>query len=223
MQNTQVAPPQLVSANRCAVYVDGFNAYYGVFKHHPELKWCNLLTYFEAILKPCEVVRINYFTAMIEGSSASSVEKTSRQTKYITALRSFKKLKLIFGKFQPKETTCQHCAKNYKFPQEKKTDVNIAMAMTIDAMSRAFEVMVLVSGDSDLHPVCQWIKINRPEIRLMVYVPAIPKEQQYRRADALTEIGVPWAFLPIDELAAHQLPDPVVLQYGSVAKPASWV
>lgn len=216
-------PPSGAPRKKCAVYVDGFNAYYGVFKHHPEFKWLNMVSYFEEILDPCEVEMVNYFTAMIEGDSASSTAKLQRQTIYITALRSFKKLKLVWGKFQPKDATCHHCSKNYKFPQEKKTDVNIAMAMTIDAMARNFEVMVLISGDSDLHPVCQWIKLNRPEIRLMVYIPAIAREQQYRRADALTEIGVRWAFLPIAEMAAHQLPDPIVLKFGSFPKPASWV
>jgi hypothetical protein len=43
------APPK----KRCLVYVDGFNLYYGVLEPHPEWKWLNLQSLFDA-LRPDE-------------------------------------------------------------------------------------------------------------------------------------------------------------------------
>lgn len=212
----ELAPP---APRTCAVYIDGFNAYYGVFKHRPATKWLNVQSYCEAVLNPLEVSKVQYFTAYVDEANSAS----GRQRAYFCALKSLPKVKFTFGKFQPKTNNCGLCFRDYKAPQEKKTDVNIALAMTVDAMSQTYDSMVLVSGDSDLHPVCQWIKTNRPAIELRVYIPAIPEQQPYRRADFLKEIGVPWGFLPLEELASNQFPDSVLMKWGAtITRPQSW-
>lgn len=57
-------------------------------------------------------------------------------------------------------------------PEEKRTDVNIALHMLHDAVSGKCDRFILVSGDSDLVPAIQMVKNLSPEKEIIVYVPA---------------------------------------------------
>ncbi len=206
----------------CAVYLDGFNAYNGIFKFRPDLKWLNFRSFFEAICAPYSVEMIYYCTAMVTASTAAGLEQSKRQQTYIKALKSLPKFKVVLGTFQNKLVTCQKCYGEYSYPQEKKTDVNIALNMMVDAMERKYDSMVLVSCDSDLNPVCKWIKDNRPEIGLLVYFPILPELKEKRKNDSLSLMAIKTALLPCDELHKHQFSDPLKLSFGSISKPVEW-
>lgn len=207
---------------RCAVYVDGFNMYYGIMKFRPAWKWLNLRSYFEWMCESHTVAQIEYFTARIGAESQSEQNKSHRQAAYLSALKTLTGFKITFGLFQRKGAMCQKCFGEYDFPQEKKTDVNIAIAMVTDAMRGAYDSMVLVSGDSDLHPACYWIKKNRPDIKLCVYIPVLPEMQERRKADYLTLIGVPWSFLPAEQMAGHQFQETIDLGFKQIKRPPEW-
>ncbi len=86
------------------------------------------------------------------------------------ALRTLPKLKIILGKFQPREVTCRGtCKEKYMVPEEKKTDVNIAVEIMSDAFANLYDALILVSGDSDTQPLIQWVNKNRPEKKITVY------------------------------------------------------
>jgi uncharacterized LabA/DUF88 family protein len=59
----------------------------------------------------------------------------------------------------------------YQMPEEKRTDVNIALHMLNDAFLDVCDVFVLVSGDSDLVPVLNLTESKYPEKSINVYVP----------------------------------------------------
>jgi len=44
-------------------------------------------------------------------------------------------------------------------------------------------ISCIVSGDSNVQPAVEWIALNRPGIRITVYLPALPSEQNQRRTD----------------------------------------
>jgi hypothetical protein len=68
------------------------------------------------------------------------------------------KLQIILGRFQPKTVRCDaECRQQYVVPEEKKTDVNIAVHMLSDAIAQVADAIVLISGDSDQEPTIQWI------------------------------------------------------------------
>ncbi len=49
-------------------YIDGFNLYYGCFKHDPSLspsKWLDLRALCQALLPADQIHRVHYFTAMV--------------------------------------------------------------------------------------------------------------------------------------------------------------
>jgi uncharacterized LabA/DUF88 family protein len=210
--------------DRCVVYIDGFNWYYGIFKHLPQFKWLNIQTFFEALRPDEEIVSVKFFSALVEPEKAVSLAR-NRQTEYIRALRTLKKVKVVLGKYQMRSVRCgATCGEEYKAPEEKKTDVNIAVNLLSDSVKERAESLVIVSGDSDLEPAARWIRVNYPKMKMAVYIPNYLGSGEVRRADFYENLNVTCRHLPIDNLAAHQLPGEIQLANGDVLKrPDSWV
>jgi 6-hydroxy-3-succinoylpyridine 3-monooxygenase len=208
---------------RCTVYVDGFNWYYGVFRHFPEWKWLNVQGFFEELRLDEDVLKVKFFTAIVEPDKAVS-ETRDRLQRYLKALGTLSKVQVILGKYQLRSVSCRaDCRKEYRVPEEKKTDVNIAVHMLNDAITKATDSMVLVSGDSDLEPAVEWVRKNCPRMKLTVYLPALKEEQQFRRNDFYRQLGVACNFLPLDNFKKHQFPDKLLLSNGSfVERPVTW-
>jgi len=55
-------------------------------------------------------------------------------------------------------TSCPRCGKTIEKFQEKKTDVNIASEMIVDAFKEKFDIALLVSDDRDLSTPIEKIK-----------------------------------------------------------------
>lgn len=157
---------------RSVIYIDGFNFYYGALKNSP-YKWLNLQTYFERLRQDDDVQKIWCFTARVSGASAS------RQNSYLDALLTLPKIEIKYGLFKDKTQKCRviGCSlpasqKKYKVPEEKGTDVNIALQMIDDAYQGLCDRIILVSGDSDLVPAINLVKKRHPRIQVSVYIPS---------------------------------------------------
>ena len=211
------------SKPKTVVYIDGYNWYHAIFKHYPEWKWLNIQSYFEALRPDNRIESIKLFTAIVDEHIPGS-DARERQVKFLDASKTLPKLKIILGKFQPREVTCRGaCKEKYIVPEEKKTDVNIAVEIMSDAFADHYEALILVSGDSDAQPPIQWVKRNCPTKKIMVYIPALTNEREVRRLDFYKQLGVDCRFLPLDGLGAHQLPNVVKVADGRfVVRPASW-
>jgi uncharacterized LabA/DUF88 family protein len=212
------------------VYIDGYNWYHAVFKHHPEWKWLTLESFFRALRPREEVIAVKLFSAMVDAHNPSS-DAYQRQSRWFDALRTLPSVKIVLGLFQNREVSCRiDCGKpipekKYTVPEEKKTDVNIAVEMMADALTGCCERLCVVSGDSDVQPVVEWIATHRKNLKLTVYVPAIPQEQSKRRLDYYRTRGVEVEsdFLPLENLSHHQLKSVVQLGNGKVAvRPPLW-
>ena len=144
---------------RCTIYVDGFNWYFGIFQHCPAWKWLNVQSFFEALRLDEEVIVVKFFTALVEPQKHVS-PKRDRQKRFLKALGTLPKVKIILGKYQERTVTCaaRDCPRRLKYqvPEEKKTDVNIAVNLLEDAICGLTDSMVIVSGDSDLEPAVEW-------------------------------------------------------------------
>ena len=140
-----------IVGNRCTVYIDGFNLYYGAVKGGPH-KWLDLERYFTLLRPHDDVQRIHYFTAMVNGPSRGNQEI------YLRALATLPRVDIVLGKFKWKDVQCgvKSCrfpgTREFKVPEEKRTDVNIGLQMLDDAYSDRCDRFVLVSGDSELVP-----------------------------------------------------------------------
>jgi uncharacterized LabA/DUF88 family protein len=152
------------------VYIDGFNLYYGALKHTTH-KWLDLQHYFELVRPDDDIQTIHYFTAIVNGPSRTD------QLTYLAALETLSKVNIVRGRYMEKPVVCRVAACTHRAPrtfmrsEEKRTDVNIALQMLDDAYQGLAERMVLVSGDSDLVPALNFVKVRAPHCELVVYVP----------------------------------------------------
>jgi hypothetical protein len=177
-------------------------------------------------LRPDEdVVWIKMFSAMIDPTNPGS-DARERQERYFKALRTLQKVRLILGVFQDREVQCKaECRQKYLVPEEKKTDVNLAVEVLSDAISGNCDSMSVVSGDSDIQPAIEWVAKNRSHTKITVYVPSLPSEQGFRRTDYYRTRGmaVDCRFLPLANIKDHQLPNMVKLPDAKFAvRPHVW-
>lgn len=208
---------------RCTIYIDGFNLYFGVFEGRPEWKWLNLESFFVMLRRGEDVVSIKYFTAIVDPKKSYS-EQRERQILYLKALGTLDKVAIIKGVYQPRTVRCNaDCRQQYNVPEEKKTDVNIAVAMIGDCVAGSTDSIVLVSGDCDQEPAIKWIQDRFPAISITVYVPTLPQDQSTRRNDFYDSIGVNCRPLPLERIPAHQFNTTVKLGPGQfVQRPEEW-
>ncbi len=212
--------PSLPRIARTIVYVDGFNLYYGAVKGTPH-KWLDLAKFFQFLRPHDSIEKIRYFTALVTGPTRLNQEA------YWQALATTPVVEIIPGKFKNKRVpcglaTCTHPGKRiFEVPEEKRTDVNIAVYMLDDAYQDACDNFVLVSGDSDLVPAIRMIRTRFPTKQITVYVPAQNPVRGYAvelRSAAQRDRDLPLNLLPRAQFDA-QLPDG---SGGHINKPASW-
>ncbi len=208
---------------RSVVYIDGFNLYYGVLKENPHHKWLDLQKYFRLLRQDDEIKKIWYFTAEVTGPPFQ------RQKVYLDAVGTLPLVKVVLGLYKRKTLKCKvdGCkyqgknGKQYTVPEEKKTDVNIALQMLDDAYQGACDRMILVSGDSDLVPAVKLIKERHPQIQVTVYIPA--NHPQRGAAKELRDAADKHKTLPTELLSKSQFPETLIGASGqSICKPEAW-
>jgi len=183
---------------RVITYIDGFNLYFGIraeaikrgSRHNPDPRWyrhlwLDMVALGENMLNPMQkLVATKYFTAAI----IASAEKQDRQNKYLDALRTRPRIEVILGRFEPDRKECDRCGHPAYHPQEKKTDVNIATSLIVDALDDKFDTAIIVSGDSDLAPALDVVKKKKPEKRLVV---AFPPNRYSKELEDLAHVKPP--------------------------------
>jgi 6-hydroxy-3-succinoylpyridine 3-monooxygenase len=214
------APP---ARPRAVVYVDGFNLYFGVLKERPATKWLDLQSFMDFLRVDEDVTGIRYFTALVHPHKHTSPTR-DRQKRYHQALGSCKRVEVIHGAYQLREVNCRaRCRETYEAPEEKKTDVGIAVRMISDVIDGHLDRLILISGDSDLEPAVAWIRKRYPAIRITVYLPQSPRDPSPRRNDRYRNMGVDVRHLPTAEIHRFQFPDTVELGSGRrVERPPEW-
>ncbi len=136
---------------RVNVYVDGLNLYNGALRKSP-YRWLDLGKLSQALLKPNDdVQRIRYFTALIDRRFGSNGLR--RQKAYIRALRTIPGLTVHFGSFvthaklMPR-TNGPGLVEVFR-TDEKRSDVNLASLLLLDACAGDFDKALVISNDSD--------------------------------------------------------------------------
>ena len=212
---------------RTIAYVDGYNLYYGLLKGSP-YKWLDLAQLVAKLLRDDHsLVSVKYFTSPVK-TYPHDTSALDRQKIYLQALGTLPNVEIIQG-FYRKDTVlmpvheeeCKKCpmasdgfVKVVKL-EEKRTDVNIASAMLLDAFNDRADVFVLVSGDTDfIAPV----NIVRKDFKktMIVFNPRETKSW-------LRDYASYYRDIPRDLPAQCQLPETVALANGrSVHRPPAW-
>jgi hypothetical protein len=93
--------------------------------------------------------------------------------------------------------------------------------MLDDAHNGRADILVLVSGDSDLVPVLDRIRVAHPAIKTIVYVPS--RDPDRGAAVEIRAAATTNKTLPLDLLKKSQFPERIDNGSGGfIKKPASW-
>jgi len=207
-------------AKKTIVYIDGFNLYYGCVKGTAD-RWLNLQLFFERLRQDDDIIKVKYFTALVDGPGKS------RQADYIRALETQTKMEIILGRFKNKTLQCRvsECTlggrRSYSAKEEKRTDVSIAISIVSDAYEDLADRFVVVSGDSDLVPPVHLVKTKFPKKEMVVYIPS--RSANRGAATELRSAADKSRTLPLDLLKKCQFPASIPDSFGNVIKkPEGW-
>jgi len=207
-----------MSVERVAVYIDGFNLYYGMrSKRWQRYYWLNVQLLAEHLLKAGQsLVRTKYFTSRVS-STLRDPNKSNRQNTYLEALGMLADVDVFYGHYLEKTVKCFACGAKWQLPEEKMTDVNIAVEMMVDAFQDRWDTALLVSGDSDLTAPIMNIRHSFPVKRVVVaFPPGRHSAQLQKSAHAYFTIGR-------RNLANSQFSDVVRKPDGfELARPVEW-
>jgi uncharacterized LabA/DUF88 family protein len=203
------------------VYIDGFNLYYGALRRTPH-GWLDLEALCRRLLPKDDINRIRYFTARIT-ARPDDPQQSQRQETYLRALRTLPAVRIHYGHFLTHTVRMALAEPPRKGPktvevvktEEKRSDVNLASHLLLDAFKGSCEVAVVISNDSDLRVP---IRIAEKElgIRVGVINPHPPKyRSRVLKATFFNQLRP-------SVLADCQLPDVLVDEQGEFHKPASW-
>lgn len=230
---------------RVAFLVDGFNLYHSIRDAERHVaarpqRWLDLRAFCQEYVRhfgPTAVLNgVYYFSALAKHLEASKPDISLRHQTYIDALRATG-VEVTLANFKEREkyVPLKHCEfrvpwirRRVRLPlpgctvifrraEEKETDVAIAAKMFELLHTGAAEVIVLVSGDTDLLPAIRTARRLYPAVQIAVCFP-------FRRHNADLKQAVARSFkVRKEQYARHQLPDPVVLPSGRLLhKPPKW-
>jgi uncharacterized LabA/DUF88 family protein len=152
---------------RVAVYVDGFNLFFGIRSQNPKAVNFDVVSYVRSRLGSNQrLASVRYYSAPVVGNP----DAERAQKRYFAALRA-SKVEVILGRFQQKTIHCEHCGHSIPSFEEKMTDVNIAVDVLADGLMDQFDVAILVSADSDLVPPIKKLNKVKSKKRVVVVFP----------------------------------------------------
>jgi hypothetical protein len=160
-----------------------------------------------------ELACTKYFTSRISGPP----DKVKRQGTFIEALETLDDFQIFYGHYLTNTIECNRCGELFPKPNEKMTDVNIAVEMLTDAFLDHFDTAILVSADSDLVAPLKRIKALFRHKRVVVAFPPA------RFSFALKEVANASFFIGRKKIAQSVFSDDVVKADGFIlSRPAEW-
>jgi len=215
---------------KTVVYVDGFNLYYRALKNSAH-KWLDLNALCEAALPAvCEIVRINYYAALVSGRRNPSAPRD--QNVYLKALKTLPNFQIHLGTFQTtnrwmflvqrvrfRPESQQAAVPNPEFclvekREEKGSDVNLGAHMVGDAFTGVFDHAAVITDDTDLREPIR-VVVEEARLPVTLLTPVDRPAGELRMTATHTRNLRPY-------LGVSQFSDPVSGPKGPIAKPAGW-
>lgn len=211
------------------VYVDGYNLYYGLLKGTP-YKWLDLVAFAQALLRADhEIACVKYFTAYAKTYPYDEAA-AERQNVYMQALGTCDEVKVIHGFFRKSnvlmpafDADCKDCARaqdglvRVVKLEEKKSDVNLAVEMVLDAAQNQADAYVVITGDSDQVGAIEAVRYQCKK-PVLVFNPHTGVSIHLKKAASY------YKNIPRDLPAMCQLPDEI--QVGTkgnvIRRPLAW-
>jgi hypothetical protein len=215
---------------RVLALIDGFNMYHALMyfrggkddtersklQKYKWLCWKTLISRFLDDAKE-EIARVIVFTSY----PYWNLGKCQRQQTYLTALK-YTGVEYILGEFKENWIECDAtCKEAFNKPAEKQTDVNIAVSMI--EFANEYDVLILVTADSDQVPAIRLLKKKYPEKVIYILPPAGRNSKELVRAAGKNSRKI----MTEDDLEKSQLPNPVKATNSEgkelqIWKPPTW-
>ncbi len=231
---------------RTAVFVDGYNLYYGRLRGTP-YKWLDLVDFSNQLLahraQNEALTRVVLCTAYAAGTFATHGQNSVQsQANYHNALkaRHDNLIDITYGEhaWDKKGTVMPIYNPGAPFDrtqtvrvwkvEEKMTDVNLALAIYRECAKGLCDRVIVISNDRDIAPALEAIKIDFPHIMRGVIFPLPPISTSTplpRRKSGTLQQMADWSMESIDDamLLAAQLPNKVPnLGKKTIVKPLYW-
>lgn len=207
-----------------AVYIDGFNFYYGAARPHG-IRWVDFRRMSQRILGPRHAVEQVYlYTAPLHDRGGADGRIAERHELFLRAQRAAAGVRAVLGR---------HVVGPRRMPllredgspgelvtviqtTEKGSDVNLAVDLVHHALTSRFHAAVVISNDSDL---CSAIRIARRAggVPVGVINPHPKRQSRYlaREASFVKTIRR-------SDLADSKLPPLLRDHLGIIERPAEW-
>ena len=222
------------------VYIDGYNVSRSLkSKYGKRYYWLNYRALAEQYLKEDEaIVGIRYFTAVYPGDA----QWEAKHKIYMQALTQYAGINPIMWDFQlvyrtitdknPRERITppnfqatmntylgpqgrNHFSIQYKTYEEKKSDVNMALAIYRDAAKNKYEKAILITWDNDIAPAVKLVRGDYPQKEFMVLFPPGGKGHALKKICQIKQI------IQEQQLRIAQLPNPVMVK--DPQNPTQWI
>lgn len=192
---------------RAGVYFDGFNLYYGVsqFKK-PQLKWTNLRTLADLLCKRHGAVlqTVVFCTALPETDRA----QRERHKTFNTAQKACD-VRVISGHYV--------VPRDGSKPQEKQSDINLALAVMMDAEDDEIDLAIVVSADSDQAATAKCYRKRHPNKYFVTVAP--PNRPTSEKVEAFAHDRY---VISHDDMAACPLGERVQGKNGPIMRPTAY-
>lgn len=183
-------------------------------------KWLDLESLVESILekkyRKNEILSTKYYTAHVSGVQDKT--KPYRQNAFLRALELHpRSLKIVYGKFLIVEgyrptVDSKELVKVY-LPEEKGSDVNLAVHMVFEATQDLYDVAVVVTNDTDMREA---FRIVSEELKKKII---LVQPQRVKTANSLSQYCFDVLKFKTDDLISNQLPNTVG---PNIRRPDEW-
>lgn len=218
--------------DRVAVYIDGFNLYYGALRDEPH-RWLDLEALANSFLTSRQLlVDVKYFTAKVQDTPGKPGQR-ARQEKYLRALGTLRKVRIYYGHFQTRTAVrlLEHPPKNRRkddiglrsvwLQEEKGSDVNLATQLIADGLRARYDLAIVVSNDGDLKMPVELVREKLNPVGI------INPHANRRRSYALSPRDLPagsfYRCLKKRHLRNSQLPPCLKDGEGVIRSPRGWM
>ena len=202
---------------RTYVYVDGQNLYHeikrlcsgqlsGLPDQWSAYQWLDVRKLSQQTLSNCQILNVNYYSAPLNYNSQKPKARSDQKI-YWDALSASKVKVDDNAYFQRKR--CNSCRMDSS--EEKRSDVNLACDMILDAFHNKYDLVVLIAADADyVRPLEILTQSLKKKTCLFLMGQNLWRRNQGRRDDNLTKIVDSIRNITLSDLRNSRLPDPVI-------------
>lgn len=232
---------------RSAFFFDGFNLYHAINRRYPNYKWLDLRKLSSVLISSQneDMQNVKYFTAFCTWNPAAvqrhevyiQALKNAGVDVHFGKFKPRDKKCFVNINCNPKNNAIQVCSRpisieltpnfisgfsfsrqfQYRTHEEKQTDVNIAVQVTIGAHDNLFDNAYIVSADSDLASTISLLKNKFPEKDFVSVFPPRTYSSELQ-SEATRTIK-----LKEKHLSTCQFPNSITLSDGKVITiPETW-